>query len=366
MLLILFVSMLSFIACTNNRESYYLNEKNDTVAYLLDCNDTILEAKLLCKKSKEQNPNIYEMLIDHFDLKEYKSVYIKEDVPNRLEYLYKNADFHLLLNGSADTIAYLSLKSLDVSLVRTSNVITSEDTLKMIKDNFGLSECDFYIQGNNSFLTLSNYASIDYSGNVEFKEWPIFYTYDNTRVMQYLYHIVDDLIGKNLYDEIDFLNHSLIIRYIGEYVRKNYFYGSWNATSNGKSIMERLKDGLEFQLLRVKYRRYLLDNMGEFGLYKVELKEDVKDVMKGETDHNLYLYSSEFDDYHYCQRVYDNREHIWRYLGINNVFFVGSSTTHQLKVYKVLEDEVIGTGEYGKQIDVEYLFKKIQDFYNPF
>ncbi|MBQ4588370.1 MAG: hypothetical protein IJA95_03715 [Bacteroidaceae bacterium] len=364
---ILLVSLV-FCGCNKIKNPYFI-EQNDTIAFLINKNDSLKIAEIENRKFNTKDDSIYHRIYNYFELNGKFTSYITDNnvisIGDSTEKKYQN-QYKLILDEQVDTIAYLEYESYlsKKGVIITPTLIKEEKKLREIANVFNLNECKFFNSFNKGKYDMDYYAYYKQE-KATFYEKP--FIKDTLRILDYLSNLpgIMRFSGNDkLYSEEDVHKWALAIRDIGELAKKC----KKNESKLIKKASENLIDSLTthqkmfFWGLRTRYGK-ILERI--FSDYEMEIFVDEffeNTIMQASCD---YFVSED-----YAIKFLNARDNILRALNLRKVRFNWSMRAWLDYYYPILPTEWIHRNDYiGWRYDHKWDLEDILDvtlrYYEP-
>ena len=355
------ITCLPLITGCNKTKSPYYIVNNDTIALLLNKNDSSLIAEIEYWKIDKENDSIINKLYDYYSINGYKT-FIRpyKATPNDTMH---TRDYTIMLDGKTDTIAWLMERTnLTKGYVYTNQNIKTENELRLIMKGFDLQQAKFYNQYYWDTNNMDYYAVCSYS---TCKFYNKKFSNDTTRILNYFIDSFEYMRDswEHLYKKEDILDCAIAIREIGEFAKICHSNKRTQELANNLRDSLNRYQGLYMIYLREAYSKALKKDIAGYNPEKVWIYEDSKE---------LYLESEYFVSENNCFKIHRNHCHIWSFLGLKRVRFNWSAWEKFDHVYPVLPKNNIHSDDYigwskisGRKFDLYYAIKKMKKIYSP-
>lgn len=343
---ILVVIISFFLSCSNfNKQTYYVESENDTIAYLSERDDLSKVAKLVNWHFDDYNDSVYKKIYSYFGLYGYKTIVQSQKHYSEINMsaLPEDECTRLVLDGNANTIACLIQRNNDEGAIYTPIKYTIVDSLFLrdLVSDFHLNYCKIYDVKVVENEQLDCYAVADSKKLIVYDK-P--YQQDTLRLLDYgLFYI------KNIYDSAKelassktILDNAIAIRDLGtfsiECMKKPEY------KEKAVKVMDSLKfyQPYIYRRLRLCYEKILKEELEKYNIDNFMLYDDSEIQSKYE----LYISSKYFISECVCHDIYKKRNNLLRLLGIEQVTFNWSIYANNNYVIRVkpkpLSDEYIG------------------------
>lgn len=361
---VLTLSVLLFIfitsSCNKAKNPYYIIN-NDTIAFLIKKNDSLLIAEIENRKFNIEDDSIYHRIYNYFELKGKYTTYItdnhvitdEDSTERELHNQYK-----LILDKEIDTIAFVESTPniFKTGVIVTPTPIKEDEKLKEIINIFNLDECKIFNSFNKGKYGMDYYAYYK-SEKTTFYEKP--FIKDTLRILNYLSKLPGYMRFSGtdrLYSEDDVHEWALTIRNIGELAKKCKKHESNLISKASENLIDSLKTHQEmfFWGLRVRYGK-ILERI--FSDYDMEIFVDEffeNTIMQASCD---YFVSED-----YAIKFLNARDNILRALNLKRVRFNWSMRAWLDYYYPILPANEIHRNDYiGWKYEHKYDLEDILD-----
>lgn len=342
----LVIAILLFSSCSNISEQvYYIDSKNDTIAYLFERNDSSKVAQLINWHFKDSNDSTYKNIYSYFGLYGYKTIVKSKELCNEMEMPTSHKDNYakLILDGSAKTIAYIIQRNNDKGSIYTPIKYTIVDSLflKELALDFHLNYCRVYNTMMIENKQLDCYAMINPKNLIVYDK-P--YQQDTLRLLDYGLYFIKDAYNsaKRLTSSESILDNTIAIRDLGTFSKE--CMKKLEYKEKAMEVIDSLKfyQPYIFRRLRSCYEKILKEELNKYNIDNFMLYDDYEIHPKYE----LYMSSTYFISETICHNIYTQRNNILSFLGIEQVTYnwsIYADNNYIIKVKpKPLPDEYIG------------------------
>lgn len=340
-----FMSGVILVSCSANSKTYYINENNDTIAYLLNKDRSSKTAQIeVYMNYLLKRDSVHKYLYDYYKLEGYKTL-ISVHKEKGEETLYK-----FILNEESSLEAFYDM----LFQVITAKRFYPQDSLilREILLTLQIEKCKVF----KAHSDISDYYPEDYYAIFDENNLTIYekdFEEDTLRMLDYI-----PLFIKSEYKSIDYsdkwkkeriLEIAKKIRLLGKFAKEcidNEEY--WESAQLAISALKRHQQSL-FVKMRSKYVNNLKDELERYQIDKIEMKNDNPYLMPigGEREFlNLYMSADVFINEKTCSKIFNSLKEELFTLGVNKVIFhwgVFSDESHIMEVSpKPLDDDEIG------------------------
>lgn len=353
--------------CYKTKSPYFILD-NDTIAYLISKNDSLMIAKIENRKFHFKYDSIYHKIYNYYELNNQYTTYITDIYTNPSNDSTKNIQiqYRLILNKEIDTIAFAeSVSNISKNgIIITPISIKDENKLKEISSIFNLNKCKYFNSFDKGKYEMGYYAYYN-TKELSFYEKP--FTEDTLRILNYLSNLPGLMRFSGidrLYTEKEIHNWALTIRNIGDLAKQCKKSNSQSIKKASENLIDSLNVHQKwfFWGLRSRYGKILERTFADYDLeiFVDEFFENT--IMKASCD----LFISE----DYALKFLNARDNIIRALGLKKVRFSWSMRAWLDYHYPILPANEIHKNEYiGWKYDHKYNIEDILDvtseYYNP-
>ncbi len=331
---------------TEEINPYYIID-GDTIAYLMERNDTLSNAKIRIAPTAEDIDSIYNHLYESFKLQDFTTcIYVEDDN-------YKKTHCKLILDGEANIFAHLKYSFADHGIITTPLPISNDTTLQELTNKFNLSRSKFFVESDYKKMSTSDkdprysldyYAACTSNGTSYFNK-P--FACDTIRILNYFIEVFDYMLNAVKYENRDIyihneeqvLEYALAIRYMGDFAKK--CTKKTSTKKEAKKLIDSLNENQKyfFMWLRGAYEDMLLYRLNDY-------KVTSSNIDEFQDDKELYLSSPYFVSEDICIKILNKRDNIIRFLGVKSVRFNWSMRAYLDHVYPILPKKAIHDDTY--------------------
>ena len=330
---------------------YYIEQNNDTIAFLVDKNDSSKIAEIVNWHFSLANDSIYEKIYSHYNLQGY-TTFVKSHEYLDLDDLYFHMPIsvfpehkytRLILDGNKDTLAYIVERNNNEGVIYTPTKYSQADSLYLRKlvSAFQLSNCRIYDTENWEDNELDCYAMFE-NRRLTIYEKP--FKQDTLRLLNYGLDFIRSTynVAKTIKSSEGILNRAIAIRDLGDFSK------ACTALLIYKDKAIEVIDSLKYyqpyilRRFRSNYVEVLKEELKDYKLDDITIYDDYEIHPRYE----LYMSSDYFISEKVCWKIYTARNNRIYLLGIQQVTYNWSINTDYDYVVKVkpkpLSDECIG------------------------